>query len=251
MSVIGLLLLGALGALLTVYLAKEEVIPEFRPLFDTTAQEAEVQERREHIKKTEQEIDEAQARLTQESVPAQLAQCLKAFIETSLPELAGERARLQVLEREAKQRQILSRSLGFLFYVVLGGVFGYLLYDRVKVEGFDEGFPSTFKAIVIGATWTAYLSTLGFRSVHKKAVDDIDALNREIAEKLEALKKDLTEKLAEQAAGGGQGDRAATPVLAGETAKMVSEQIDRAGSAMRGKLEATRRKVQKDVKGVL
>jgi hypothetical protein len=48
---IGLFLLAALGALLTVYLAKQEVIPEFRAIYDTSDDEIEVSQRQDHIKK--------------------------------------------------------------------------------------------------------------------------------------------------------------------------------------------------------
>ncbi len=44
-----LFLLGALGALLTIYLTKEAVIPEFRPLFDISEMERETMGLREHI----------------------------------------------------------------------------------------------------------------------------------------------------------------------------------------------------------
>ncbi|MFZ2070745.1 MAG: hypothetical protein WAV32_03920 [Halobacteriota archaeon] len=45
-----LFLFGALGAILTVYLAKQEVIPEFRPLFEISEKEKEVIEHQDHIR---------------------------------------------------------------------------------------------------------------------------------------------------------------------------------------------------------
>jgi hypothetical protein len=153
---------GMLGALLTVYLAKQEIVPEFRPLFDTSKKEKEAGEHRGHIKETEKHIDDLQAKLEAESVAEEVVTRLTIVLNTSLSELREERTRLQRLEREIKQNQVISRGLGFLFYIVLGGVFGALLAGKVQVEGMSGKLSDFFKSIVIGATWTSYLSVLGF-----------------------------------------------------------------------------------------
>lgn len=91
-----LFVLGALGALLTAYIGKNEIIPGFRPLFDTFEMEKEANEHKIHIRETEMEIDDMQTQLKEESVSSDLAQRLKIGIETSLSGLQNERTRLQV-----------------------------------------------------------------------------------------------------------------------------------------------------------
>lgn len=129
-----LFLFGMLGALLTVYLAKHEVIPEFRPLFDTSEKVKKAREYQNHIKKTEKHIDDIQAKLEAESLTENAVTRLTTVIKTSQDEIRDERSRLQILEREIKQSQVFSRSVGFLFYIILGGVFGSLLAGRVQIR---------------------------------------------------------------------------------------------------------------------
>jgi hypothetical protein len=95
---IGLFLLGALGALLTVYLAKQEVIPEFRAIYDKSNDEIEIGQRQDHIKKTEKDIDDIQARLREEPLPDSLAQRLEKVLESSLTEIRDERTRLEIVQ---------------------------------------------------------------------------------------------------------------------------------------------------------
>ncbi|MBU4056278.1 MAG: hypothetical protein KKA41_18135 [Proteobacteria bacterium] len=100
---LGLFLFGALGALLIVYLAKQEIIPEFRPLFDTSEKQKEVMEHQNHIKKTEKHIDDIQTKLEEKTVPEDAVTRLTTVIKTSQDELRDERTRLQTLEGEIKQ----------------------------------------------------------------------------------------------------------------------------------------------------
>jgi len=219
----GLFLLGMLGALLTVYLAKQEVIPEFRPLFNISEKEKEAREHRDHIKKTEKHIDEIQARLEAESFPEDAVARLTTVLKSSQDELRDERIRLQRLEREIKQSQIISRTLGFLFYIILGGVFGSLLADRVQVKGLSGDLPDYFESIVIGATWTSYLSVIGFSQVGKK-----------VDEKIEAAKKEIVETAIKEV------ERTGQSLPADAVAEIAAEKLDQA-----------RAMVQRDIKGIL
>ena len=248
---IGSFALGALGALLTVYLAKQEVIPEFRPLFDTSERESEAREHQEHIRKTEKEIDDVQEKLREESVPADLTQRLHTVLNTSLSELQDERDRLRVLERDIKQSRVLSRTLGFIFYIVLGGVFGALLAGKVKVEGLSGDLPKYFESLIIGATWTTYLSAIGFRSGQAKAGDRIEAIKKEAAEGIEALKRELTPKVAGHVADAEKAEKVEHPVLAGVVARLMAEKIDQTNMALQTKLDVAKQMVQRDVKGIL
>ena len=248
---IGLFLLGALGALLTVYLAKQEVVPEFRPLFDTSNKEKEAMEHGDHIKRTEREIDDIQAGLREKSLPGDHAQRLTTVLNASLSELTAERGRLQTLEREIKQGQLVSRSLGFLFYIVLGGVFGSLLAGRVQVEGLSGDMPNFFESIVIGATWTSYLSTIGFRSGQKKADERIEAGLKESVETINAIKKEITETVAQEVAKAEKADKVEQPVHADAVAKTIADKLDLYTIQVRKDLDITRQMIQRDLKGVL
>lgn len=219
----GLFLFGMLGALLTVYLAKHEVIPEFRPLFDTSEKVKEAKEHQNHIKKTEKHIDDIQAKLEAETLPENAVTRLTTVLKSSQDEIRDERARLQTLEREIKQSQVFSRSVGFLFYIILGGVFGSLLAGRVQIEGLSGDLPNFFESIVIGATWTSYLSVIGFSQVGKR-----------VDEKIEAAKKEITEAVTSEAEKTGQ------PLPADAMETIVAEELD-----------LTRMIVQRDVKGIL
>lgn len=248
---IGLFLLGALGALLTVYLAKQEVIPEFRPLFDTTEKEKEARRYQDHIEMTEKHIDDIEARLEKEHLPPDEAARLETVINTRQSELKDERTTLQGLEREIKQNQIISRGLGFLFYIVLGGVFGALLTGLVHVEGWTGDLPKFFQSIVIGATWTSYLSTIGFRSGQKKEDETYQAGLQETAKKIDALKKEVTDMVAKEVAKAETSEKVEQPVYAYAVAAKVGAKLDLAGSDISEDWKFTRQIAQKYSKGIL
>lgn len=251
MDFIGLFLLGALGALLTVYLAKQQVIPEFRALFDTTDKEREAREHRDHIKRTEKHIDDIQDKLEPNRLEKDLVTQLTTVLKTSQDELKGERTRLQTLEREIKQSQIISRSLGFLFYIVLGGVFGSLLAGRVKVDGLSGDLPTYFQSIVIGATWITYLSTIGFRSGQGKTDAIIEAGKKETAESNEAFKKELASKVEKIVADVEKADKVAHPVRAPEVKRMLDEELGKINMTAQKNWDMTREMVRRNVKGLL
>jgi len=188
---------GALGALLTVYIGKQEIVPEFRPLFDTSEKEKEAIRHRNHIKLTEQHIDTIQARIEDPSTSENDATKLQFVLETSLKELQVERERLQILEHEIKQSQVISRALGFLFYIVLGGVFGSLLAGQVKIEGLSNDLSIYLQSMVIGTTWITYLSVIGLNQINKKINEEIETLRKEIQQIVETTVSQ-TEKRSQQ-----------------------------------------------------
>ncbi len=185
---------GALGALLTVYIGKQEIVPEFRPLFDTSEKEKEAIRHRNHIKWTEQHIDTIQARIEDPSTSDNDATKLQIVLETSLKELQAERERLQILEHEIKQSQVISRALGFLFYIVLGGVFGSLLAGQVKIEGLRNDLSIYLQSMVIGATWITYLSVIGLNQINKKINEEIETLRKEIQQIVETTVSQTEER---------------------------------------------------------
>lgn len=251
---ISLFLLGALGALLTVYIAKQEIIPEFRPLFDTSGKEKEVSEHQEHIKNTEKHIDDIQNKLEEEKpLTEDSVTRLTIVINTSQDELRDERKRLQVLEREIKQNQIISRSVGFLIYIILGGVFGSLLAGKVQVDGLNGDLPNFFESMLIGATWTSYLSTIGFRSGQKKADEIIEAGLKEFTEKFVALKKGIMDILAQEAANAENAEKAKVeqPLYTNEVARIIADKIDLAEVDLQRDMNLTKQMVRREIKGIL
>lgn len=185
---------GALGALLTVYIGKQEIVPEFRPLFDTSEKEKEAIRHRNHIKLTEQHIDTIQARIEDPSTSDNDATKLQIVLETSLKELQAARERLQILEHEIKQSQVISRALGFLFYIVLGGIFGSLLAGQVKIEGLSNDLSIYLQSMVIGATWITYLSIIGLNQIKKKVNEEIETLRKEIQQIVETTVSQTEER---------------------------------------------------------
>lgn len=250
MNFIGLFLLGALGALLTVYLAKEEVIPEFRPLFDTSEKREEAIERHDHIKRIEKHIATIEEKLEPKRLEKDFVTQLTTVLKASQDDLQGERTRLETLEREIKQSQVISRSLGFLFYIVLGGVFGALLAGRVKVEGLSGDLPTYFQSIVIGATWITYLSTIGVRSGQGKTDAIIETAKKENTERNESIRTELTSKVEKIVAEAEKAEKVPKPVRAPEVKKMLDEELNKINMTAQKKWDLTREKVR-NVQGLL
>jgi hypothetical protein len=248
---IGLFALGTLGALVIVYIAKQQIIPEFRALFDTTEAETEVNKHLGHIDKIQQEIDSIQeTMLNEESMSDDHLQRLTVVLNTAQPELQAETKRLEVLQRQITQSQIFSRGLGFIVYIVLGGVFGALLAGHVHVDGLGAGLPMYFESMLIGATWTTYLSTIGFKVGQQKAQqnadDKLQTLNQESTKKLEELKNMLVPQVETKVAKAERADPVDQPTLAPELAQTVNNALDQASKEMQRQTDQTRQMIRKD-----
>ncbi len=224
--------LGVLGALVTIYIAKQEVIPEFRPFFDTIDTDQETKDLRKHTKKTREEIDDIQETLWKKTLPKEQFEQLSKALDTAQRELEDDRQRLEKLEREIKQGQVTTRLLGFVLYAVLGGAIAALLSDKVKVEGFDVTLPKQFQAIFVGASWTGFLSVLGFSTtpLASRAVN-------QAGEEIDNLKKDMLDLI----------DRRAQEALA-ENKPLHVDDLKRETKA---KVDIANRVVQRAVKGLL
>ncbi|GAH57717.1 unnamed protein product, partial [marine sediment metagenome] len=151
--------LGMLGAFLTVYLAKQAIIPKFPSIYFTSKEIGKMEIRRDelqkHVEKTEKEVDENDAKMlksTDEKERAKLMDSLKL----NYKELEEERKEISMLRRELKYNQIFTTVLGFLFYIILGGVFGSLLANIVEVTALGTSVPKYFESIVIGSGWITF-----------------------------------------------------------------------------------------------
>jgi hypothetical protein len=249
---ISLLLLGAIGALVTVYVAKDQVIPEFRPLFDIAEHVAEAAVLRAHIDQTRKEINETQGKLKEDArLPDAHAARLQKFVNTSHDEIKVAAARLAFLEKRIVRGQTLSRGLGFFFYIVLGGIFGSLLAGRVQVLGANEELPDIFEAMLIGATWTTYLAAVGYRTGQKLVEETLTGVRKESIDAVEHLKKELTEMVGNEMAKIGSGSPASTPSQVDGVAKIIAASLDQAGVRIQTRLDVASHLVRRDMKGML
>ncbi|MFH1382743.1 MAG: hypothetical protein ABIH70_07620 [Chloroflexota bacterium] len=256
----GLFGLGMVGALVTVYLSKDEIIPEFRAIFDTSEIEKGCSELLEKNKKTRKEIDDAQAKLLKNPSPDE-KESLNTYIGTSQEELREDTKRLQKLENEMMWSQIWRKGVGILVYIVLGGVFGALLADWVKIEGTTGALPRVLVAVVVGAGWTGYLSAIGLKSLSKKTDEAIQNNQKdasqtiaELKKAVEELAKKITEQSAKPAAAAGRGTVAqpeVEPITISQLVENFRKDADNADIALQSKFDLTRRQVQRGLKGIL
>lgn len=175
---------GMMGALLTVYIAKQEVIPEFRPLFDIGDKIKEQKRCYMKIEKTQDELDNIQLEMKDlqqdDDITILKIDLMKSREDSIRNELDGYRERQKILEGEIKQGQYLSRGIGFIIYILFGGIFAMLLVETITIEKFDMANNDFIKSLIIGATWTSYLSLLGFSKVGSMVDDEIDATKGEL-----------------------------------------------------------------------
>ena len=139
---LGLFLFGMLGAVLTVLIAKQQVIPEFRPLVDVGDSQVEASELRELISKASERLSGAQVELDKGALAAGRMGELDLLVRTAQGFLQSQRARLASLERTIQLNTAVSRGIGFLLYIVLGGVFGALLGGKIKIDTVDAASAS-------------------------------------------------------------------------------------------------------------
>lgn len=179
-------LLGGLGALLTIYARSEESIPAFRAVFDYAEQEKE-------LSKIIRELEEARATRKQYS---------EIYVKKGLSDAQFDRLTKEIDDRisdnESLRRrlgrlvqiaQIVHRLTGFLVYIVLGGVFAGLLSNVINIEGVEGVVADAAKPLIIGATWTGYLSILGFRNQEQG--------RKEVEEKAAAVSNELSTRIDE------------------------------------------------------
>jgi hypothetical protein len=190
----GLFAAGTAGAFLVVYLAKHHPIPEFRPFFDVSDTFESARKLRVRIDATQKDIDDAQNQVWDPNTNPDLAKRLEYIIDSSAKELEGARDALEPLEKTLKIHQIISRTMGFASYVVIGGLAGAWLPGYVTVNGFTGDLPDYFEALFIGGTWTTYLSALGLSHLKKGVDKQLDYAKEDIAEGVIAEEARLGDK---------------------------------------------------------
>ena len=242
MITIGMFGFGALGALLFVYLAKNEPIPEFRPLFDIFELQREARRHRKHIEKTERDIDAVQDRLRDGSAICDNSQCLIHVLDSYLEEVDKERSRLQHLEHQIRRNQITSRTLGFFFYIIMGGIIGALLATEMEINVFSSGASNYIESMVIGATWISYLSTIGFRFTRSRPGERIDRLRKDSLEEMKMPRDEIISGLREEQ-------------VSDEVLTRILQKVDHTNLRLQQRLQddfdITREAIDEDAKGML
>jgi hypothetical protein len=175
-----LYVLGALGALLTLYARSEEPIPAFRAFFDYETLEGELEKLKAEIKKDQETRKIYSEEYRNNNFDDKKFENLTKDIDDRISDNDVIRARL---EGKVQQAQIIHRALGFIFYIVFGGLFAGLLSNVITVEGLDGTLGTAVKPIVLGATWTSYLTLLGFRDQKNK----VNALTTQVNTKVDEM----------------------------------------------------------------
>jgi hypothetical protein len=238
-------LLGLLGATLTLYLAKQVVIPELRPLYDTSQIESDLRDLRAAVVDDRQRIRAVQTEI--EAQPQRVAD-LARLVESYEGLLKLDQSSLDALEGRLRRNQIFSRGMGFLLFVILGGVIAGLLTGRVTVSGFQGTLPQSFQAVAIGAGWTGFLSVLGIRNIQEAAANQLDQVRDHAVQQIDALKTDLDAMVRP---GPGQGPTmvpfSAQPALATK----MSERIDETLREISARINAGQVRLREDARRVI
>lgn len=189
-----LFLAGILGAFMSAYIAKEEMVPEFRPFFEVADKEKEAVELRSMIAKIRQAIDDIQLDLTNDTgmINPNQRENLKVVLDSSHAEIAQMTVRLEKIEAIIKKQQFNSRLSGFVAYILMGGILGGILSQFIDVEFISPDWPQYFEALAIGATWTSYLSLFGLKSGQKEAQAAVQQVQADTNSKLNELKNEVT-----------------------------------------------------------
>jgi len=185
MDAIWLYVLGAIGALIAIYARSEDPIPPFRALYDYSEDETELTDVRKKIKQATLKRENLSTKYESNELKNDQFKNLAKEYDDRIGDLEKTRA---FLDTKIQKAQILHRLLGFVVYILLGGMFAGLLSNFITVEGLEGQISDIAKPILIGATWTSYLSVLGFRNeekqkqeAEKKAVAVSDTAVDEIA----------------------------------------------------------------------
>ncbi len=216
-------LLGLAGALLTVYLAKQVVIPSARPFVNLGPIEQEITEARTRIASIRGQIDTLRAMLMAQPLNSSY---LTRVVKTLEQTLRDELSRLDRNQRQVFRSQFSSRLLGSMFFILLGGIFAALFTEQIQIglQGpTGVSLPKYFQAVAIGAGWTGLLSIFGIRGIQNAAAISLDQFGQQSQKRIDDLKTSLLGHIrAGQAA---QGNAAPNPNAPPPTAAQMESWI--------------------------
>ncbi len=187
--------LGAVGALIAVFLRKQSVALDF-PLPDRTADRSEKIELLEgRIEKSRAEIDRIQAERGQAQSEFDLKR-LREEEQSHVDELDKDQDALDKVLQEIREQEggrYRAYLVGIVVYLIIGGVLGAVLADQVdliKVGG------RNLEALAVGFAWPAVLSILGFKSVEDLAEDELSAAKSETTQTIAAARSRILSEMA-------------------------------------------------------
>ena len=126
-----------------------------------------------------------------------------------------------------------------------------MLAGIVEVRGLPGNLPDYFESVIIGATWTSYLSTIGFRTGQKRTEDRIEQLRTQALQQFDEVKKVLPQMVANEVAEAEKADKIDEPKEADKVARQVTEKLDQVRIELEEDLNFTKQMVQRDVRGLL
>ncbi len=271
-----LFLLGMFGALLVTYIAQSEPIPEFRPLFDVSDDIADAKACSEDIAclrkfraSAMKFVPTATATVAGPPNPPNGPSNTSPMTCTECSEVISKEEKIkQGLQRTIHRSQYISRGLGFLIYVVMGGVLAGLLTEHVQISlTSTSAVPDTLKAFLIGATWISYLTVIGIQatstnvdSTIKSAKDSILSAVQNQQQQQEADAQSLAEKIKAAVSGylAGQSQEVQQPMLDAIESQVSIQSLEsaktRAASLtnqVRSELDVARAGAKRRVRGIL
>ncbi len=173
---------GWVGAAAVLLVLQEEVVPELRALFDTADDVEAITALRDRLRGTGAEIDVVQAQLSSSDELSESALTRKQELLRSLErEREADSSELQRREATVRRHQLIVRTVGYVFFVVIGGLVAGLLADQFNAEGIS----SELQAVIIGGSWISILS--GIFSRQRTAM--LRDLQKSIARSEEAAAK--------------------------------------------------------------
>ena len=238
-----LFIFGMVGAVLMIYIAKQQVIPEFRSFYNVADQEAEIVRLQDSIEAEQKEIDRLQKEL--ETIDSTKAQQYKDILESRKSDRDSYNSRLSKLQGDVRKNQILVRSLGFVCYIILGGVFATILSSIITIDSISEDIAKYIKPIFIGATWTSFLTALGLNFARSEASDQIKKIEDQITAKMNELKKDVEDKVQNAVATAETSEAKRKPEVADKVAAEVKRDIETTSGGIQQRLARTRSNVQR------
>lgn len=228
--------LGVIGALTFVFIAKQEAFPEFRPFVDIQARQKDLDTKRIELEKTDADIKRWEQALI-DTTDSGKQSGLSGALESAKGRRTVAAQEMSVIQQALDNVQRQMRLVGVFCYLVLGGAFAAIGSNFLKVEGLDESLSGLLKPMVIGATWTSFLTAMGFNFGKAGAEKQLAGIKDDVKAAIDTLKADVSDITSKAVAAAEKAPQTAQPVMAEETSKEVEKTIADASEKIAKKLE--------------
>lgn len=192
---------GAVGAILAVTILKRTPLPTFGFQYVAEAEERkrEVEEKlRGHRKERDALQDELRGPLPADMAEAAEVRARRELLAKTLEhDIDVDSKRLSELGAVLRKHQVVSYIAGFAVYIVGGVAFAMLLTGIVVVQMPAGIPPDAGSALVIGATWPAFLGAFRFRQAYEGAQQDFERTIEKLQKDIEAARENAAKRAAE------------------------------------------------------